>query len=1098
MKTQSLRLHPVGGVRLAGAFAIAFLLSIAQAGAQVTTADILGRVNDPSGGVLAGATVIAENLDLRVSRTVQTNSTGDYLLALLPIGRYKITVTLSGFKSFTVPSLAVAAGDRARVDAQMEVGAVSEKITVEAQVAALQTDSATVGALVTQKAVQDLPLNGRNYINLVELTPGAGMSMINSSKSSGLTVDERRPNQAIAVGAQQSWVNNFLLDGLDNNDRIIGSTIVRPSVEALETVRVVTTQYAAELGRAAGGVVGLTTKSGTNTLHGSLFEYFRNDRMDAKNFQFTPAPKPEYRLNQFGGSAGGPLRRDRTFWFTDYEASRMRQGLVAQGVSVPTLLMKQGIFTESGLNTIYDPGTFVRNADNTTSRQPFAGNTIPKDRINPIAAKYMELYPAPKSAGIVNNFASAFPKKQDSTTFDGKIDHHINEARMLFGRYSFNDTTTFVPGDLGEVVPGIYSGGTGGFPGPAYQRAQGIHLNYVEILRPSLLMELKAGFARYSGNTLNINYGKNISQQFGIPGANHDLVSSGLTTANPSSYDSLGETNFAPLQNIDNVFQYQGALTWTRGSHTVKAGAALIRRQFTPGQSTSPRGTFSFDNNNTNNTSGSGGNSIASFLLGYPSAASMAQTLVWQGLRVWEPGAYIQDDWRVTSSLTLNLGVRWDLFTPFTEVNNLIANLNMTTAKIEIAGQNGVSRSAGVNTYYKNFAPRLGFAQTLGKTLVLRGGYGISYFPGQTQSQATLKNPPFIASWSQNVINNVPVSQMYSVSQGFPAAVPVNPNNITGNIAISATDYNFRPTMSQNFSLSLQKEIAGNVLGIGYVGALTRHNMQSQQMNQPLPAAPGVNVQTSRPYYGRLPGVANIGYMTPNGSLNYHSMQTTFERRLRAGLIVNANWTWAHAISSGPPGNGDPRPVAQLSNNYALERANSSLDIRHRATLSANYQLPFGKGLRGVAQQLAANWQLNAILVWQTGMPFTVTHLTARTNIATDRPNRIAAGTLDNPTLTKWFDTSAFAAQSLGSIGTSGVNILRGPHMRQLNLSLFKEFHLREALRLQFRIEAYDLSNTPNFGLPTAAFGNPSFGAISTLATGPTPRQLQLALKLLF
>lgn len=1071
--------------RVRSALVLACLLSSITANAQVTTADIVGTVTDQSGGIMPGAKVTVENLNTHEVRTGTTNAAGEYSFTLLAIGRYAVQIEATGFKSFRVPGLDLASGDRVRANAQMQIGQVSETVEIETAASVLQLDSSTVGSLVSKEAVQDLPLNGRNFVMLAQLGPGVNQGAANAL-SSGTRPDDRRPSATLSVGAQGSQVNNFMIDGVDNNDRVIGTAVIRPSVEALAEFRVQTGLYTAEVGRSAGGVVNLISKSGTNKFHGSLFEFFRNDKMDAAPFRFiATTPKTEYRQNQYGGSVGGPIKRDRTFFFADYEGFRLRQGLVPTTITVPTDAMKSGNFT--GVATIYDPFSTRPDPNNAGKflRNTFANNTIPTNLINPIAVKYMALFPEPTGTGIAANYAGAFNKTQDAGTFDTRIDHHFTDKDYFYGRYSYNDTTSFIPGTM-PAVGGIYPGG-GSFAGPALQRAQGANLNEIHIIRPSLLLELKAAYIRYANHAQSLNAGNNVSSAFGIIGANHDYVSSGLTGATFSGgFQGLGDATFLPIVQIDNTFQYNGSLTWTKGSHSVKFGASMIRRQFLIAQSTQPRGTWAFSTFQSDNTAGAGGHPIASFLLGLPTSYQLNESLTWPGMRTSEPSGYVQDDWRVNSRITLNLGMRWDLFTPFTEVNNQISNLNMTTHTIDIAGQNGVSRSAGVKTYYTAFQPRFGFAIALGHGTVLRGGAGLSDIPGQYMSQSFLKNPPFLASYN---ITNDQVNPTYNISQGFAPATPTSATNPSGSII--ATEYNLRPSYTEQLSLNLQKQIgAASVFTVGYVGLLTRRNVQLPELDQPDPG-PGSNITIRRPFYSVLPNVSSIVYMSDSGSLNYHSMQATFEHRYKNGLNVSSNYTWAHALQSGAPG--------QVESNWSLEHGSSTLDIRHRFVFTANYQLPFGKSLSGVAKQVLNGWQANAIYVFNTGSPFSVTNNTARANTgAGDRPNRIASGSLDNPTLTQWFDTTAFVAQTLNTAGNSGPFILYGPDQRHLDFSLFKEIAIREAMRFQIRGEAYNITNTPSFGNPSGALGNAAFGTITSLAGSYNPRQLQLALKLLF
>jgi len=1071
----STRMLPVSWALFASL--IVYLFSPSPVSGQVTTADVVGRVTDTTGAVLPGADITIENVDTRVSRSAVSNESGDYVFNLLPIGRYVMRIGLPGFKTLTVSNMSLASGDRARVDAQLEVGQIADTVDVQEQAPALQTDTSTVGNLITQRAVQDLPLNGRNFAVLSQLAPGANQGA-NNALSSGNRPDDRRPGVTIAVGAQGSQVNNYMVDGIDNNDRAIGTAIVRPSIDALAEMRVQTSLYTAEVGRVAGGVVNLLTKSGTNAFHGSVFEYFRNDALDARNF-FTPK-KPEYRQNQFGGSLGGPIQRDRIFFFGDYEGMRQVQG-TPYTASVPTAAMKAGNF--SGIAKIYDPASTRPDPSRPGQfiRDEFPNDTIPGDHMNTTALNYLRLYPEPNLPGISSNYVSAFPKTQNYSTFDGRVDVLLSDTDSFYGRYSFNDTTTRLPGDL-PPVDGIQPTGSIGIVGPAYQRAQSAHLNYVHILQPNFLLELKTAWIRYANQTVPLNYGNNVSNKFSIVNSNHNQVSSGLTQVGPAGYDSLGDPDFTPILQFDNTFQYSANFSYTRGSHNVKFGSTLIRRQFTVAQSQSPRGHWTFDANATNNANGSGGNSIASLLLGIPNSATLFDALVFPGYRTWEPSGFLQDDWHATNHVTLNLGVRYDIFTPFSEVANRISNLDLTTGKIEIAGQNGVSKTANVNTYFKNFQPRVGFAETLGRGFVLRGGFGLTFMPGQYMSQSFLKNPPFISSFS---LTNDTIRPTYSISQGFPSPTPIDPNNPSGTII--ATAHNLRPTYVQQFSLQIQKDIFGNVIGAGYVGALTRRNAIFPNINQPDPG-PG-DIQSRRPYYSKLPGITTLTLTTDEGTLNYHSMQVTFERRYSNGINLNSNYTWAHALQSGAPG--------QVESNWRLEHGSSSLDIRHRWTVSANYELPFAKSFKGISRALLFGWQTNAIAVLSTGQPFNVTNQTSRANMGgTDRPNRIASGKLDHPTVQKWFDTSAFVPQALYTAGNSGPYILYGPTQRHLDVSLFKNFQLNESTRLQFRAESYNITNTPTFGNPNGALGNASFGRITS--TLGTPRQIQFAMKVLF
>jgi hypothetical protein len=549
----------------------------------------------------------------------------------------------------------------------------------------------------------------------------------------------------------------------------------------------------------------------------------------------------------------------------------------------------------------------------------------------------------------------------------------------------------------------------------------------------------------------------------------------------------VGDGYAVPLKYLDNTFQYSGAVSYALGSHNIKTGIVLIRRQALAYQSLSPVGRYTFN-------AQPAGDSIASFLLGIPYQTRRLNELIEPNYRTWEPGVYFQDDWRVNQRLTLNLGLRYDIFTPFTEADNQLSNFDLTTGKIIIAGQNGVSTTAGVKTDYGNLAPRLGLAIAMGKGITLRGGYGISFFPGNYTSAAYLNNPPFTSTYG-------PV-QFVPLSEGLPAPAASNPNNPSG--ALYAEDPDFRSSYLHQFNLNLQKQIAANVLSVAYVGELGRRLAQLIQ-NTDLPAPSLLpNPAARAPFAAIVPEVSAIGYVQSKGVSSYNALQISFQRRFTRGLAISSNYTWAHGIDD----------VSTFSNGYAAgvyldpsaiasyDRGSSDLDIRHRFATTVNYEIPFGRADSGPLKLLLQGWQANAVYVWQTGLPFTITDGSPQANlgpsIAVDRPDVTGSAVLPNPTIGQWFNTSAFVPQPFGTLGGVGRNTLYGPNQTHLDLSLFKNFPLREDWKLQFRAEVYNVSNTPGFANPNSQLGNPGFGAIASTNPSATPRQFQFALKLLF
>jgi outer membrane receptor protein involved in Fe transport len=1026
--------------------------------------------------VLPDVKITVHNLDTAADYTAVTEKNGDYLVTLLPVGRYSIKAVASGFKTWTVPEVTLAIGDRLRQDARLELGALEQSVEDTAASPALQTDSSSLSNLISTNAMQDLPLNGRNFVVLAQLTAGAAEGE-STGLPSGTRPDDRRLTSAVSVNAQPTSFNNFTIDGMDDNERFIGTVIVKPSVDALQEMKVQTSVYSAEFGRTAGGVINFVTKSGSNAFHGSLFEFFRNQHLDARSF-FAGA-KPPYHQNQFGGSNGGYIKKNRIFYFGDYEGFRMHQGQTFVD-SVPTTAERQGNF--SGVNRIFDPF-----ATNGSTRTEFPGDQIPVSRINPIAQSIANLYPLPLSSGLVNNYTYQPLKTQNNDTFDARVDYKFSDANTAFARYSFNNTNTVIPTGCPPAPNGIDPDCDEGRSGTAAQRAQSAQLNDVHVFGPSLVMELKADFSRYMVQSLPVNYGKNVSQQLGLKGVNIDADSSGLSIFSISGLTTLGDASYIPIITTNNLFQEIASFTYIHGAHSIKFGADLRRRQTDPFQSPTARGQFSFNSNFTNDPSGAiaaSGNAVASFLLGYPASTTRSKYLVYPGLRNWEAAGYVQDDWRVTRWLTLNLGLRYDYYGPNTEVANRISNVDLVQGKIIVAGQNGVSASAGVQPDRRDFSPRFGFAATLAKGTVLRGGYGISFVPNMIASSMALRNPPFVSLYT---LNATPLTPVNSLSDGLPLPVATSAANPTG--SLTGVAFSGATPYVQQYNLTFQRELPKGVVGtVSYVGALGRHQyIFNGAVNVDLaPPGPGT-ILPRTPYYSVFPNVSSIAIAAPWYNTNYQALQATLEHRYQNGLTLLATYTWAHSLDNEP----------SILNNPQSEYGNSFLDLRNRFTVMADYALPFARGAKGPAAMLAKNWGINLVAVLTTGLPFDITNAASRSNTGGgDRPNAVC-----NPnsgfqqSVYEWFNTSCFAAQPLYTYGNLGRNVLHGPGRENLDLAIHREFSLRESMRLQFRAEAFNITNTPAFSAPGAAFGSGTFGVISSAGLG---RNIQLALKLLF
>ncbi|HEV3058310.1 MAG TPA: carboxypeptidase regulatory-like domain-containing protein [Vicinamibacterales bacterium] len=1045
----------------------------AAAAAQVTSADLVGRVTDTSGAVLPGATVTIEHQGTHDIRTVPTSETGDYVFNLLPIGPYAVKVELQGF-STQATRVTLSAGDRVRFDAKMQVGQLAENVTVTASAPLLQTDTATVASLVTEKAVQDLPVSGRNVVRLVQLVPGAFEGLQNSL-STGNRPDDRRQTSAVSINGAMDNQNNHLIDGIDNNERAIGTVGVKPSIDAIAEVKVQTSMYTAEVGRTAGGVVNIITKSGADQFHGSAFEFNRSDKFDARNYFATTGPKPQLDQNQYGGSLGGPIVTNRTFFFADVERFDVTQGVTGVA-TVPTAKMRAGDFSELS-TAIYDPTT--------VPRTPFLGNVIPGGRLDPIALKFIGLYPLPTSPGLANNYTGTRNRTQKNTTTDIRIDHILNADNRLFARYSYNTTDTFTPPTF-PAVNGIEANGGGSFPGTNNSGAHNFGASYSRVFSPTLIGEFRAGYLNVNIASYGLNYGNNVATAFGLPNVNVDSLTSGLTPMTVTGYGALGDSTFLPLIQVDHTWQGSGSLTKIRGPHSIKAGAGIIDRRFTVYQSNQPIGAMTFNTSLTDNGAGSGGNSIASLLLGYPQQVSRIVSLFYPHYDTKEPFLFVQDDWRATSSLTLNLGLRYDVFTPYTEADDHLVNVDLSTSTILVAGQNGVSRTANIKTDYSNLAPRLGFSQSLPSQIVVRGGYGLSYFPGNYMSQSFLKSAPFTSTYGP-IISNAASGGTPNVflANGLPPPVATDITVPSG--TFQAEEPNFRNTRTQQYNVFVEKEFGGNVIGGGYLGWKADHVAQYIPNMDLAPAGPGA-IQPRRAFAATLPNVSSLPLISSEYEGTYNALQLVFQRRQSRGLTISSNYTLSHAVST----NAAPWDVT------IVERYDSDFDVRHRFVFSANYELPLLRDATGVAHAALGGWQVNGVASWQSGVPLNIVNGTARSNTSgTDRPNLVGDLNLDNPTVAQWFNVAALAAQPINTAGNLTRNPIHGPPQRRIDLSLFKNFEVRGATRLQLRAEAFNVTNIPSFASPNLNFGTAGFGSITSTGNA-IPRQIQFAAKLLF
>lgn len=1084
------------------------------------TSQLTGTVTDKTGATVADASVTVVNTTTGNERNVHTDGLGNYTIPFLTPGDYRVGVEKQGFRRVNREGVRLEVNQVARLDFVLEVGEVTQAVEVTGAPPLIEADSSAIGQVIETKAIQDLPLNGRNFVQLAILGPGVtGVGYgAKGTIISGTRPDDLRPGSELFSNGNREGSNNFLMDGVDNNERLTLAIVLRPSVEAVREFKIQTNMFAADQGRNAGTTVNVITKSGTNEWHGSLYEFLRNDRLDARNY-FAPAnsAKPALRQNQFGGSFGGKIIPNKLFFFTNYEGFRKRQENTSVN-TVPTAAMRTGDF--SGVRDIFDP--FSLRADSSARsgyvRDPFPGRQVPATRFDSVMSRVIQAYPMPDSPGLVNNQITNPKDKQRWDQGDGRIDWNLSDRDTVFGRFSRQDTVTTKPSTfLPTTIPGMSEpvslGSEASFAGDSTLRAYNAVLNWVHTFTPTLIMEAKMGFNRFNLTFLQegATPGAKLGEALGVKNSNQGPLSDGIPIFSPAGYQGIGQTRSLPIFRINNAFNPGVNFTNLRGRHAIRFGVEARRRQITQFQTNRGNGRFNFgrtftdDPNNTANT----GDAMAALLMGTASTIEQDFTLVFPGMRVTEWGAYVQDDFKVSDRLTLNLGLRYEYDTRVTEVANRQTNFDPVTGKLLIAGFN-TDPETGIKKDPNNFAPRFGFAYRVRQGTVLRGGYGIFYNPAGSESVLMRRHRqlPF------GPINTVDINQ-YSANpqrvQDGLAPIPVLDFDVVANNPVGsmlAVTPDFKSGYSQQFNLQVQQQLPKDmVVKVGYVGNLGRRLDTTFDYNQPFPGpgAPGPR----RPLYTIAPNVVGVTYNVSDGLSAYHSLQSSLERRFASGWGFLAAYTWSHSIDivANAFGGADNGPFPQDIRNRFADRGNSGFDITHRLTYSTNYELPFGKGRKysfdsGVANAVLGGWDMNLIFTAQGGLPFTPVLQTSVSNAGGSRPDRLAEGTLDNPDRAKWYDTSfntagaAWGVPQQFTFGNGGRNILRGPGRVNFDYSVFKDFSFHEKFKLQYRAEIFNLFNTPQFDLPNSSIGSPSAGII-TSTIGPS-RQMQMGLRFSF
>ncbi len=1066
------------------------LLACSQsAGAQVLYGSIVGNVRDASEAAVAAASVSVTNTETNQSRQTATDALGSYTLSTLPAGTYDVKVTKEGFTTFVKQGVPVTINTVTRVDVSLKVGAVTESITVGAEVAALQTDRSEVRAEVVSTELANLPMPpGRNYQQLFRALPGFSPPQNSHSIPTN-------PSRALTfnVNGTTENTNNTRIDGASSTHvqlpHIVGYV---PSLESIETVNVVTNSFDAEQGLTGGAAINVQTKSGTNEMHGSGFEYNTNQHLKARRF-FTPPDfvNPKLVFNQFGGTVGGPIKKDKLFYFIAYEGTYDRRS-AARFVTVPTLPMRTGNMSASA-RLVYDPDT---GDDRGAGRTPFAGNTVPATRISPIMKKLVDLTPPPNVDRLTNNYYAAAPFLFDRHTVDTKINYNPTSKLTTFIRFSVLHYDSYNQQVFGDKLGGRPIGG--GNPGYGDGGTYSSTAAATYTLAPNLIVDAYFGYTRIDTSSQQPRLDEKLGLDFlGIPGTNGARkFEGGWPRFAISSFATLGiNEDFMPYFRRDPQYQYVANFNWTKSSHNIRFGFDLYRQhlnqqqaEFVGGAYHGAQGGFTFSGGPTALRGGAAANqynSYAAFLLGLPNRIGKINLVPDEyNERVWLYSLYARDSWNVSRRLTVNYGVRWEYFPLPTRADRGIERYDPDTNKMLICGTGSVPTDCGVQISKRRFAPRLGLAWRATDTFVVRAGFGITNDPFSATELLRANYPVLVPlniaapnsfRWAGRIENGIPRVPNPSVSGG---AV-----DIPSEYAVGSVPKNFNRGYIESWNLTLQKQLPWKFVGqAGYVATRSIRQLGFVDINAGQVIGEG---EDGRPLNQKFGRTADTTFSMPVGTGQYNSLQTTLDRRFAGGLELGIHYTWSKSI--GFVDCSDCNPAVQAVRYWNLNRAVNSYDRTHNIAITNIWELPFGKGRKwfnggGAATAILGGWQVNSLVSIMTGAPFTVTASDDSLDLpgSTQRADQV----LPKVDITHkvgpdsaWFDPLAFRDVSDPRFGNSGFNAMRGPGLMNWDFGLFREFRVTERWRVQFRAESFNFTNTPHFDVPS--------GDVSGLQLGP-------------
>lgn len=1078
-------------VRLLSVF---LLVSLCPMQAQQDSGAILGTVFDPGGAVVPGVAVRVINVATNIATAITTDQNGEFVATPLRIGTYRVEAEAAGFKKTVRDGIDLRVQDRLRIDLNLQVGEVTETVEVPGFAPLLQTQTSSVGQVVETKTIVDLPLNGRSYLQLITLAAGAFVPQ---------RMNTIWNDQFVAINGNRAMQNTFLLDGVNNNTTDNSNPAIIPPPDAIAEFKVQTNAMSAEFGRSAGGAINVTIKSGTNQFHGNAFEFLRNDTLDANDFFNSGRQKPHFRQNQFGGTLGGPIARNKAFFFVDYQGTRLRRGRT-EVLTVPTPDQRTGDFSRDSFR-IFDPLTSRRTPSGSFERDPFPGNVIPADRISPVARKVIALYPLPRVAGArTSNFIGNSVLRSDTDQFDIRADQQVSPRDSLFARVSVSEANHINPGSLESVASGSFR-----FPSNGATPGRGAAVGYTHVFSPRLINEFRAGFARLAWFGQVSDPSLRGADILGIPGVPKTTQTFGLPNFNVAGLEFLGDQGLLPVVRGKNVFNYLDNLSYTRGRHGFKAGVDVRFTQFNINQPGGPRGQFTFNGVFTRQpfAPAGTGSGIADLLLGYADTANISNSVT-IGVRIRSYSGFFMDDWKVNNRLTLNLGIRWDVVAPPVEVRDRQLTFDFARNQVVFAKPGSYRDRAFTDRKNDSFAPRFGFAYTLTPKTVVRAAYGIFW---AFEDNGTF-NPAFNFPFRFNAAfpsDQIDPSSAIRLDTGFPANALTEfvPRNQT----LGVRDGNLRPAYIQQWNFTVERQIGSLLLGASYVGNKGTHLARLVQRNQPVPG-PG-NVNDRRP----VPGFGAINTIESSGGSIYHGLLVKAEKRFTRGLSFLLSYTFSKAIEdSGSPAldstsAGSDQP--QDPRNLRLDRGLSPHDVRNRLVFSYVYELPIGRGKPLLSRMpragdfILGGWQMNGVTSVQSGRHFTFGNSfdASNTGSSNARANQLRDFHLPRSerTLSRFIDTSAFAVPAPFTYGNAGRNTGEGPGQVNFDFSLFKNFNLNpdstghfRPNQIQFRAEFFNIMNTPQLFIPNRIFGTPQFGSITDVVN--SARQIQFALKFTF